>query len=280
MKFDSTTFQKFNQVFKTDDDCRAYLYSLKWKNGYRCRKCGHHLSYKGETKFHQRCRLCDYDESTTANTVFHKIKFPLLKAFGIALLVMARKKGISTLEISRSFGIRQTTAWLFKRKLQEAVKNNEGLIPSLNTYQVEIQIGGAEGELSSRFRGGERKAIVSLRFEGFKIVQGSAHVLPSLPQDNSMASHFDALSDIDDSVPIGKSYQNLKHQTGAAIVIMNLRNWLRGIHHHCSGHFVSGYLDEFFFRFNNRNQLKHIFHLTIEKMVGGNPYFYKPMAAK
>ena len=29
-------------------------------------------------------------------------------------------------------------------------------------------------------------------------------------------------------------------------VIMNLKGWLRGIHHPCSGRFINGYLDEFF----------------------------------
>lgn len=280
MKFTGTTFQKFNKAFKTEDDCKSYLYALKWQNGYQCRKCGHNLSYKGETKFHQRCRLCDYDESVTANTVFHKIKFPLVKAFGIALLVMARKKGISTLELSRSFGIRQTTAWLFKRKLQEALKNREMPGPSLNSYNVEIQIGGAEGEFSSRFRGTEKRALISLAFYGNKIVHGSARVLPSIRTGEPSDASIDKLQFVVNDSQSLQNKQHQKKQSAANIVILNLKNWLRGIHHHCSGHFVSGYLDEFFFRFNNRNQLKTIFHGMIEKMISGSPYFYRSMAAK
>ncbi|WP_336516232.1 transposase [Pollutibacter soli] len=279
MKFKSTTFQKFNQIFKTDDDCRTYLYSIKWQNGYCCRKCNNDLSYKGETKFHQRCRLCDYDESVTANTVFHKIKFPLLKAFGIALLVMSRKKGISTLEISRSFGIRQTTAWLFKRKLQEAIKSGEEFIPPGDLYKVEIQIGGAEVESKSRFRGSEKRAVISLVFNGRKIVHGSAQVVD---RGNASGSSNDTGSKlrIHEKEFHSKKKKQKRNQSASDIVVLNLKNWLRGIHHHCSGHFVSGYLDEFFFRFNNRNHLKSIFHLVVEKMISGRPYFYKPMAAK
>ncbi len=41
---------EFRTQFKTADDCYTYLFDLKWKNGYKCSKCGHNKSYKGRTK--------------------------------------------------------------------------------------------------------------------------------------------------------------------------------------------------------------------------------------
>src|SRR6188768_2380028 len=133
--FNDMSLREFNRRFSSDDDCRQYLFDIKWKNGFCCRKCGHGLAYLGETRFHQRCQSCDYGESVTAATLFHKIKFPLLKAFGIAFAVAVRKKGMSTLELARSFSIRQTTAWLFKRKLQQAMSSCR---PLLSGGKIEV----------------------------------------------------------------------------------------------------------------------------------------------
>ncbi|MBC7888554.1 MAG: transposase [Ferruginibacter sp.] len=55
---------------------------------------------------------------------------------------------------------------------------------------------------------------------------------------------------------------------------MNLKGWLRGIHHHCSERFTDGYLNEFFFRFNRRNFLPSIWHKLIERFMTGQPYSY------
>ena len=39
--FKGQSLLEFTERFKTDLDCEEYLASLKWKDGYCCRKCGH-----------------------------------------------------------------------------------------------------------------------------------------------------------------------------------------------------------------------------------------------
>jgi hypothetical protein len=90
--FQGISAQQFNKYFQNEDDCKQYLFDLKWKKGYRCRRCGCTKYYKGRTRFHLRCRSCGYDESVTAQTIFHKLKIPLLKAFGMAFRLSVRKK--------------------------------------------------------------------------------------------------------------------------------------------------------------------------------------------
>ena len=58
-------------------------------------------------------------------------------------------------------------------------------------------------------------------------------------------------------VPLKKEYQNLKQVPSNEgknfpdmhIHIMNLKGWLRGIHHHCSKEHLQGYLDEYHYRY-------------------------------
>jgi len=55
------------------------------------------------------------------------------------------------------------------------------------------------------------------------------------------------------------------------IHIMNLKGWLRGIHHHCTKERLQGYLDEYHFRYNRRNNMDNIFDKLIVKMVENDP---------
>jgi transposase-like protein len=63
----------------------------------------------------------------------------------------------------------------------------------------------------------------------------------------------------------GKSFPELH------IHIMNIKIWLRGIHHHCSEERLQGYLDEYHFRFNRRNNMESIFDVLMRKMVQYEP---------
>ncbi|RYG40585.1 MAG: IS1595 family transposase [Chitinophagaceae bacterium] len=76
--FKGMQLEEFNQTFRTEDDCKQYLFDIKWKKGYECRKCYRTKFWKGRTQFHARCSTCGYDESITSHTVFHKIQIPLL----------------------------------------------------------------------------------------------------------------------------------------------------------------------------------------------------------
>ncbi len=51
------------------------------------------------------------------------------------------------------------------------------------------------------------------------------------------------------------------------IHIMNIKGWLRGIHHHCSKEYMQNYLDEYHFRYNRRSNMGTIFDVLIRKMV-------------
>lgn len=47
------------------------------------------------------------------------------------------------------------------------------------------------------------------------------------------------------------------------IHIMNIKGWLRGIRHHCTKEQLQGYLDEYHFRYNRRNNMDTIFDMLI-----------------
>jgi transposase-like protein len=61
--------------------------------------------------------------------------------------------------------------------------------------------------------------------------------------------------------------------------IMNLKGWLRGIHHHCSEHHYQSYLDEFCFRANRRNAEQGIFRSLMTRIASEKSKTFKELRA-
>ena len=55
--FKGQSLLEFTERFKTDLDCEEYLASLKWEDGYCCRKCGH-TKYQVRKDFSRTCNIC------------------------------------------------------------------------------------------------------------------------------------------------------------------------------------------------------------------------------
>lgn len=285
-KFTGVVLFDFIQTFKTDEDCMEYLSSIKWEDGYQCKKCGNTNFCKGRKSFSRRCTRCKYDESPTAHTMFDKCKFPLLVAFHIAFKISTKKKGMSTLELHREFGLRQKTCWDFKRKLQTAMKSSQLYLLTGEVHVDEFFIGGPEK--NQRGRGAEKKRLVVVAVE--KVADGIGRAYAEVIENASskaLSPFFKSYIAKDSKIitdewngykPLVKDYPSLEQIPSSSgnnfpdlhIHIMNLKGWLRGIHHHCSEDHLQAYLDEFHFRHNRRNNMDTIFHKLIERMANMN----------
>jgi len=279
---------KFHNVFSTDEDCYRYLSDIKWNSTeYHCIKCGYTKYCKGVKPFSRRCMKCKYDESPTAGTMFDKCKFSLHLAFHIAFKISTKKKGMSTLELSQEFELRQKTCWEFKWKLQQAMQSSKQHPISGIVHVDEFYIGGEEEGKRGRSKGNKKLVVVAL-----EIVEGGVgRAYAQCINDASAASFrtfFEVYIDKDAKIitdewngykPLKNEYPNLeqmKSEDGKSfpdihIHIMNLKGWLRGIHHHCSKEWLQGYLDEYHFRYNRRSNMETIFDILIKRMVFTNP---------
>ena len=152
----------FHQRFKTDDDCLEYLSGVKWENGFSCKRCNNDKYCIGKKPFNRRCTKCRYEESPTSGTMFDKVKFSILKAFHIAFKISTKKKGMSSLELSNEFGLRQKTCWEFKWKLQQAMASSLQY-PLTGTVHVdECYIGGPEEQKRGRSKGDKKLVVLVL----------------------------------------------------------------------------------------------------------------------
>ena len=116
------TYEEFRTLYPDTLSCYRFLEELKWKTGFQCRKCSNTKYFEGASKFARRCTRCGYHESITAYTIFQGIKIPLEKAFFIAYLAVAGKKGVTLDSISQQLDLRLNTVWSFKKRVLERVE--------------------------------------------------------------------------------------------------------------------------------------------------------------
>jgi len=284
---------EFNRRFSTNESCYQYLIEKKWGKGFKCSRCGCQQSVKGRTYYHRRCKDCRYDESALANTVFHAMKMPVLKAFHMIFRLTAKKKGMSTTELGSEVGVQQKTAWLFKRKVQVAMRQDNKDKLNGNVDVDETLLGFHTGRKDGGRSLEKRKALMI-----------AVEVLPNGRSGNMRIQDIEnfkadtlkyALKDMigpdayiraDDYCAYFTLQQQgmtniglVRSQKGTALEemhrqIMQFKNWLVGIHHRWSKQHLFAYADEYVFRFNRRNTRKTIFNSVIERMMHQIPHPY------
>jgi hypothetical protein len=82
--FKGQNLLEFSDRFKTNEDCKKYLASVKSEIQYKCIKCNH-TACQVRTYLARKCNIYLHIESATANTLFYKVKFGVRKAFFICL---------------------------------------------------------------------------------------------------------------------------------------------------------------------------------------------------
>ena len=282
-KFIGVNSITFNKRFKEDVDCYEYLSLIKWENGFACRKCNYDKYYNGKKPFSRRCLRCKYDESPTTNTLFEKLKFPILLAFHIVFKISTKKKGMSSIELSNEFELRQKTCWSFKQKIQQAMKSSLQSPLTGLVHTDEFVIGGPEEGKKGRSKGAKKLIALAIEIVEDGVGRAYAEVIENssakelgsflrkyVSQDAELISdkwkgytplinEFTKLKQVASNE--GKNFKELH------IHIMNIKGWLRGIHHHCSKDHMQDYLNEYHFRYNRRSNMETIFDVSIRKMI-------------
>lgn len=294
------TIQQFRNKFEDDQSCLQFLIEKKWGSGYKCIKCGCQDWVKGRQWFYRRCKICKYDESVTCNTLFQGTKMSLAKIFELGFRISQRKKGMSSCELAKELGCQQKTAWQWKAKFQKAMESSECFDLKGNVDVDEFIVGGLEPAKTGRSHG--KKGLVVLGIERVINKKGNetigrayARVIKKSDAEN-LSNLFDKHIDKEACVTTDgwRGYVPLKKDRNINQVlsekgesmkllhihIMNLKGWLRGIHHKCSIERLQNFLDEYHFRFNRRGNGKNILEKLIVRAISTNPFPYASLKLK
>ena len=286
---------KFNQRFKDDNDCLDYLSQIKWVDGFVCKRCQNDKFCNGKKLYNRRCTKFRYDESPTAGTMLEKLKFSILTAFHIVFKISTKKKGMSSLELSSEFELRQKTCWTFKSKLQQVMKSSLKSPLTGVVHVDEFMVGGPEEDKRGRSKGLKKLIVLAIEILEDGVGRAYAEVI-----ENSSANELGAFSrkyiSRDATIitdkwrgysPLKTEFPNLKQLDSNEgknfkelhIHIMNIKGWLRGIHHHFSKEHMQNYLNEYHFRYNRRSNMGTIFNVLVKRMVENDKISTKPGVA-
>lgn len=112
---------EFLRLYGDEDACREALFCWRWPDGFECPACGEHGHCVLDRRALIQCNECRTQTSLTAGTIFANTKLPLTTWFRAMYLITQSKQGISTVELGRRLGVRQTTAWAMKSKLTQVM---------------------------------------------------------------------------------------------------------------------------------------------------------------
>jgi hypothetical protein len=123
-----------NPIFHDEAKAREWLEARVWPNGPVCHHCGvigQATLMQGETTRPglYQCNACRQPFTVTMGTLYESSKIPLHTWLAVTHLMMASKKGMSALQISRMVGRPYKTVWFLCHRIRESLKPSPDLGP-------------------------------------------------------------------------------------------------------------------------------------------------------
>ena len=277
-----------NPIFHDEVKARAWLEARLWPEGPICPKCGvvgQATLMKG--KSHRpglyQCNACREPFSVTVGTLYERSHVPLHKWLAATHLMMASKKGMSALQISRMIGVTYKTAWFLCHRIRESLRGTdtdqlggEGVVVEAD----ETYVGGLERNKHANKKApgpqghGAKEAVVALVERGGRVRSHhvadvtSSTLRPILTAQINSASHL--MTDTARMYPaIGGAFaahsmvNHTVHEYVRGDASTNtvesyfaiLKRGVVGTFHHVSSQHLKRYVGEFDYRYNTRTAL-------------------------
>jgi transposase-like protein len=264
--------------------CRKCLEALKWPEGTQCPRCNSKKVSRIKDRDQFYCDACHYNFSVTAGTIFHDSHLPLWKWFLAVYLMTESKKGISANQLSRSLKISYKTAWYLCHRIRKAMIET-GIQPKL-TGTVEVDETYVGGKYDKRRKRGpwSKQPVIGLlqrdgKFEAKTIPTRGKRVIVGVVNDRVsksariMTDEYTAYKDLDKTFR-HESVNHLREEFARGDVHTNnvesawslFKRSLVGSYHQISVKHMDAYLDEFEWRFNNRDN-QNLFRDTLIKLL-------------
>ena len=287
------------EKFPNDDECREALEEIRWPAGVCCTRCGDLNVLELPKHNRWKCRSCDYQFSVMSGTIMHDSHLPLRKWFIAIYLMCESKKGISACQMQRTIGVAYRTAWYLCHRIREAMGNEPFEGPTLlGVVEVdETLIGGKKKGKGRAYKGNKQWVAGAIQRGGKVRIERIPNIkkktlhdfISRTVKDEAEAIYTDELRSY-----IGIEDWNTRHETvnhseevwvvgdvhtnSVEGVWSLFKRSLIGAFHKMSAKHMDRYLEEFEWRFNNRDN-PDIFIDTLRRIVNTGNLTYRKLVA-
>src|SRR3990172_1082154 len=94
----------FDARFNKEEACRAYLFMLRWPDGFICTRCGDKRHWKSRRGLYI-CYRCEHQHSVTAGTIMDGTRKPLVAWFKAMWWFTTRKSGVNAINLQDLLGL-------------------------------------------------------------------------------------------------------------------------------------------------------------------------------
>lgn len=291
---------EFFRMFPDEEAALRFVVESRWPEGVGCPKCGHEGAYpRKDRRGGLECVGCGHTFSATAGTVMENTKLPLSTWLRAAYLMVTDKRGISACQLQRALGLGgYETSYMLLHRLRAATVNPgrerlHGSVEVDETFVGGVRHGRKGREMNPEKEGkfvvvGAIEVRRALRPSDMKEVHRPARLrLRHVPHKD--ARHL--LGFVEDVVepasmiwtdasPTYAPLESLGYSHGIQsttlgmpqdivlpalhLAFSNLKAWLHGTFHGAvEAKHLQGYLNEFCFRFNRRDNLCAAFQTVL-----------------
>lgn len=144
------TLQDAIVYFSDPQRCFDYAVKLRWPDGkVSCSRCGSDRHYFIKTRRLWLCRGCNKQFTVKVGTIFEDSPLGLDKWMTAFWMLCNCKNGVSSMEIHRTLGITQKSAWFMLQRLRLAMQDP--------FYTTKLGGGGQGVEVDETFIGGKAR---------------------------------------------------------------------------------------------------------------------------
>jgi transposase len=296
---------EFAREFPDDEACLVWLWRERFApdgEHAHCSRCDAERVFKRYATAQKRpcwfCRTCGYRIHPMRGTIFERSSTSLQLWFYAMYLMASTRCGISAKQLERELGVHYKTAWRMFNKIRNQLMTQNGAEPLSGLVEAdETFVGGKPRESYRRevARRGwnmqtaywDRKAIVfgavqrggKLRAE--VIPDSRARTLNIKVREFVMPKSILYTDDFQAYRQIGRrGYQHRRINHSARVYVMGdvhtqtiegffglVKNGVRGVYHSVSQKWLHGYVNEYVWRYNRRDNAGSMFHELLAEAI-------------
>ncbi|MGB2528556.1 IS1595 family transposase [Flagellimonas sp. SN16] len=265
--------------FTTEEKCEEYLAVIKWNGQPTCPYCqSENVKYLNGKTRRYKCYGCKKQFGVKVGTIFHDSKLSLRKWFIAIYLVTAHKKGVSSHQLARDLKITQKTAWFVLQRIRETYNPDHKEVFDGEVELDETYLGGKQSNKhkNKRVKGTQGRS-VKTKSPVLGILQRNGKVY-AIPVDNTQRATIipimrekvaDGANVYTDeywpyrALATDYNHKYVKHNASeyvnGTVHTNSIENFwslfkrgINGIYHQVSPKHLDKYVNEFTFRYNNR----------------------------